>query len=270
MTLAVEYDNRARVPEHPAIIARWKADAEAFRARAAVELDLSYGAGPRHRVDLFHPPGGRKVPLVVFIHGGYWRAFDKSLFSHMAAGAVAHGLPVAVPNYSLCPDAEIAGIIDEMRQCCLFLWRKLGWPLVVAGHSAGGHLAACLAATRWDDHGAPAGLIRSGMSVSGIFDLRPLIATPLNADLRLDGASALQVSPLTWPVPRTLPFDLWVGAEESAEFLRQSRSLSAAWTGLGMPAPCVEVPGANHFSVADGFADAASAMSRRLAGLAQA
>lgn len=269
MTLAAEYDNRARVPGHPAIIAGWKADAEAFRRSARCESDLAYGARSRNRVDIFHPAGEPQAPLVVFIHGGYWRGFDKSMFSHMAAGAIAHGLPVAVAGYTLCPEVELAGIIDELRQCCLFLWHRLGWPLVLAGHSAGGHLAACLAASDWQAYGAPRGLIQAGLSVSGIFDLRPLLATPYNDDLRLNGVSAAQASPLLWPMPHSLPFDLWVGADESSEFLRQSLSLSAAWTGLGMAAPCVEVAGANHFSVVNHLADPASAMTRRLVQLAR-
>lgn len=268
-TLAAEYDNRARVPEHPAIIAGWKADAEAFRRKADGEIDLSYGAGERNRVDLFRAREGEGQPLVIFIHGGYWRMFDKSSFSHMAAGALASGFDVAVPSYTLCPQVGIADIIDEMRQCCLFLWQRLRRHLVVVGHSAGGHLAACMAATGWENFGAPADLICGGMALSGIFDLRPLLATPYNADLRLDAASALQSSPIAWPAPLKLPFDLWVGAEESSEFVRQSRSLSAAWTGLGLAAPYAEVAGENHFTLARGLSDPASILSRRIMVLAR-
>ena len=269
MNLAAEYDNRSRVPEHPAIIAGWYANAEAYRRAAKAEPDIAYGAALRNRLDVFHPAAPGQGPLVVFLHGGYWRAFDKSVFSHMAAGAVAHNFRVAVPSYTLCPETSVAGIIDELRMCCLFLWRRLQLPLVVVGHSAGGHLAACLAATCWENYGAPSDLVRAGLSVSGIFDLRPLMATPYNDDLRLDAVSAQQVSPLLWPVPRRLPFDFWVGGAESREFIRQSRSLSAAWTGLGLAAPYLEVPGENHFSVINALADPASAMTKRVVELAQ-
>ena len=206
--------------------------------------------------------------MVVFIHGGYWHSFDKSVFSHMAKGVVAQGLSVAVPSYTLCPEAGLPGIVDELRQCCLHLHRLSGRPLVVAGHSAGGHLAACMAATDWSQFGVPADLVASGLSVSGLFDLRPLLATPVNDDIRLTPVTAAVASPLLWPAPRPMRFESWVGAQESSEFLRQSRTLAAAWTGLGLDVPHIEVAGANHFTVPAPLADPASAMAKSLARLA--
>ena len=264
-----EYNNRARVPEHPAIIDGWRREAEAFRRSVdGADIERAYGEAPRNRLDLFRAAGISRGPVIVFIHGGYWRAFDKSYFSHFARGALAHGYDVAIPSYSLCPAASLPAIIEELRFCCLYLWRKLGRRLVVSGHSAGGHLAACMAATAWPEYGAPADLILAGMSISGVFDLRPLLALPVNDDLRLDANVAAQASPLLWPVPRRLPFDLWVGGEETSEFHRQSRTLSVAWTGIGLEIPVVEVPGANHFSIAGALADPASPMTQRLVELA--
>ena len=226
MDIAAQYNNRALVPDHPAIIEGWHRDAAAYRAQVRAEIDLSYGARPRNRVDVFHPEhGDRGGPLVVFVHGGYWRSFDKSMFSHMAAGANSHGLVVAVPGYTLCPEVTIPDIIDELRQACLFIYRSFGRPLVVCGHSAGGHLAACMAATNWSQIGSSGDMVKAGLAVSGLFDLRPLMATPLNEDLRLTQADALAASPLMWPVPRSMRFPCWVGADESGEFHRQSRSL---------------------------------------------
>ena len=121
MNLTAEYDNRALVPDHPRIILDWLAEAKAYRERARCDLDISYGAASRNKLDIFHPEAYRRGPVVVFIHGGYWRSFDKSVFSHMAAGANAHGLTVAVPSYTLCPEVTIPDIIEELRQCCLFL-----------------------------------------------------------------------------------------------------------------------------------------------------
>ena len=264
MDISAEYDNRALVPAHPEIIAGWRADADAFRRTAVAELDVAYGARPRNVFDFFLPARDAGGPLVVFIHGGYWRSFDKSVFSHMAAGANAHGLTVAIPSYTLCPEVTIPDIIEELRQCCLFLGNRFHQPLVVAGHSAGGHLAACMAATDWSLFGANPDLVRSGLSVSGVFDLRPLMVTPQNEDLRLGAVDAMIASPLFWPVPRKLAFDSWVGGAESLEFLRQARSLAAAWTGLGLSSNYVEVPGENHFSVAGALANPESAMVRRL------
>jgi arylformamidase len=268
MDLAAQYNNRALVPDHERIISGWYADAAAYRGAARADLDIAYGARPRNRVDIFHPAETAAGPLVVFIHGGYWRSLDKSAFSHMAAGANAHGFTVAVPTYSLCPEVTIPDIVDELRQCCLFLHKTFNRPLVIAGHSAGGHLTACMAATDWSHFGTTETVVQAGFSISGIFDLRPLMATPLNDDLKLTSQTAMMASPLFWPVPRNLPFDSWVGAKESQEFLRQSRSIAAAWTGLGMNVPHVEVPGANHFSVPADLADPDSAMTIRLVELA--
>jgi arylformamidase len=268
MNLVAEYDNRALVPDHPRIILDWYANAKAYRESARCELDISYGARVRNKCDLFYPAHEKGGAIIVFIHGGYWRSFDKSVFSHMAAGANAHGFTVAIPSYTLCPEATIPEIVAELRQCCLFLGNRFGLPLVVAGHSAGGHLAACMAATGWSLLGARTGLVRSGMSVSGIFDLRPLMVTPCNDDLRLNPVDAMTASPLFWPVPQKLAFDSWVGEQESFEFLRQARSLAAAWTGLGMISNYVVVPGENHFTVPAALANPQSPMVRRLVELA--
>lgn len=269
MDLVAEYNNRVRVPEHPQIIEGWRTDATAYRAEVqGAELDVAYGARLRNRVDLFHAARSDRRPAVVFIHCGYWRSLDKSMFSHVAAGAVDRGLTAAIAGYTLCPEVTIPDIIDEIRQCCVFLSRRLARPLVIVGHSAGGHLAACLAATDWVHYGMDAGLIRGGMGISGIYDLRPLLATPINDDLKLTATTAALASPLLWPMPNRCPFHLEVGTEESGEFLRQSRSLAAAWTGLGLDAPYGEVPGANHFSILSHLADPDGEMMRRVAELA--
>ena len=265
MDLAGEYNNRALVPNHGEIISRWHRDAAAYRAVAGGELDVPYGARPRNRLDIFSGRGGAvDGALVVFIHGGYWRSFDKSVFSHVAGPANAAGLDVVVPGYTLCPEVTLADIIDEIRQCCLFLFRRLGRQLVLTGHSAGGHLAAAMAATDWQLFGAPRDLIKAGLSISGIFDLRPLMATPYNDDLRLTAVEAVAGSPLFWPVPNRVVFDSWVGGEESFEFQRQARSIAAAWTGLGLDSHYEAVPGENHFSIGDAFSHSNHPITRRL------
>ncbi len=268
MDLAAEYNNRARVPEHPAIISRWHAEAKAWRETSQGELDISYGALPRNRFDLF--PASGQGPIVVFIHGGYWLNFDKSVFSHIARGPNAHGLDVAVPSYTLCPEATIPAIIDEMRQFCLFLGQSHGRRLLVTGHSAGGHLAAAMAATDWSLYGARPDLVQACLSVSGLFDLRPLMATPMNENLRLTPVDAQAASPLFWPMPNRLPLDSWVGAEESFEFLRQARSLPAAWEGLGLACRHEQVAGENHFSIGDLLSRPDHPMTLRLLELASA
>ncbi len=267
-----EYDNRGRVPEHPQIFERWARDAAAYRAASrGAELGLKYGASPRQTIDLFPAENdGPTTPLVLFIHGGWWRSLEPSSFSHMAAGPNARGVTVAVAGYDLCPQVSIAQIIEEMRAACLHLWRKRKQRIMVSGHSAGGHLTACMVATDWKtlDPGAPADLTPAGYAISGVFDLAPLPQVSVNADLRLDEKSAHAASPLYWNVPAGRLLDAVVGGDELSEFLRQSKTIAEAWR-QGMAETRYEaVPGANHFTVIDPLADPKSAMTARVAELA--
>jgi arylformamidase len=269
-----EYNNRARVPEHPEIFARWIRDAEFFRAdtlkQGRAELGLFYGDTPRQYLDLFHAQAGAAAPLALFIHGGYWRSLEPALFTHMARGLNAHGISVAVVGYDLCPTVRIADIIAQVRQACLYLWRRFGQRIMVYGHSAGGHLAACMLATEWKavSSDMPADLVPAASAISGVFDLDPLVSISMNADLRLEPVEARLVSPLYWtpPVGRTL--DLVVGALESNEFLRQSRAMADGWADKGVRTRYDAVAATNHFTVIDALADSNDAMVTRLRALA--
>jgi arylformamidase len=267
-----EYDNRGRVPEHPEIFARWARDAAAYRADArGAELGLSYGPSPRQTIDLFPAKdGGAAAPLMLFIHGGWWRSLDPSSFSQMAGGANARGVTVAVAGYDLCPQVTIAQIIEQMRAACLYLWRKHKQRMTVAGHSAGGHLSACMVATDWKtlEPSAPADLVPAAYAISGVFDLAPLTKISINQDLRLDEKSAHAASPLYWNVPAGRVLDAVVGGAESSEFLRQSKTIAEAWRQGMVETRYEEIPGANHFTALDPLTDPASAMTRRVTDLA--
>jgi arylformamidase len=269
-----EYNNRARVPEHPEIFARWSRDAAAFRAAHAddAELGLRYGSGTREIVDLFWPASGSAAPIALFIHGGYWRSLDPSAFSHLAAGANAHGVAFAAIGYDLCPQVTIAQIVEEVRAAAIFLHRRHGRKMLASGHSAGGHLTACLLATDWQRYAPdlPADLIPAGLSISGLFDLAPLMQTGMNADLRIDQDALPNISPLFWKVEPGRVLDAWVGGDESSEFLRQSREIADVWKRNGVTTRYQPVAGTNHFTVLDALADPQSAMTRRLAELAAA
>src|SRR3954471_5358960 len=188
-----EYNNRARVPEHPALIAGWARDAQTWREQQRFHT-ISYGPGARHTIDVF--PSRGEGDLVVFIHGGYWQALDGSFFSHLASGLDAHGVSVAIPSYDLCPQVSIHEIIDEMRTALRALAR-FGRRLVLSGHSAGGHLAACLMATDWrsTDAALPKDFVKAAYAISGLFDLAPLLGTSINLALGLDKAAARRASP---------------------------------------------------------------------------
>ena len=268
-----EYDNRGRVPEHPEIFARWQREAAAYRAAARdAEFGLVYGLSPRQTVDLFSAKDDDAMtPLALFIHGGWWRSLEPSMFSQLAAGPNARGVTVAVAGYDFCPQVSIATIIEEMRTACLWLWRKHKKRIFVYGHSAGGHLAACLLAQDWRAFAsdAPADLVPAAYAISGVYDLAPLVHVSQNSDLRLDDAEARRVSPLYWKVPAGRTLDAVVGALESSEFLRQSKIIAEGWGARGVAARYEEVAGTNHFSVVDALSDPESAMTRRVVDLAQ-
>ncbi len=261
-----EYNNRARVPEHPGHIAGWARDAAAYREQHAPRA-IGYGAGARNNIDFF--PADNTGPIVVFIHGGYWQALDGSFFSHLAGGLNAHGISVAIPSYDLCPDVTVGEIIGQIRTMTRALAR-LGQQLVVSGHSAGGHLAACMLATDWPalDISLPADLVTAAYGISGLFDLRPLVNTSINKALHLDEATARAASPLLWKVPVHGSLDAVVGERESAEYFRQSRSIVEAWDAAGLATRFGVVPDANHFTAIAPLADPGSPMVTRLKQLA--
>jgi arylformamidase len=262
----VEYNNRAQIPEHPALFAGWARDAAAYRERHVPHV-ITYGASARNRIDFFAGEGNG--PIVVFIHGGYWQAFDASSFSHLAGGLNAHGIGVAIPSYDLCPDVTVEQIIQQMRMATREL-AKAGQPLIVSGHSAGGHLAACLLATDWPafDASLPRDLVLAGYSISGLFDLGPLVETSINNALHLDSETARAASPLFSAAPKRGSLDAVVGEKESAEYFRQSSTIVDAWGATGLATRFGVVPGANHITAIAPLADPGSPMVARLRQLA--
>ncbi len=249
-----EYDNSGRVTNSEQLVDAFIENAATFREETKhAQYDLSYGPQPRNKLDIFWPGEERDCPIVVFIHGGYWQRLDRSAFSHMARGLNISGIAVAIPSYTLAPDISVSGIINEMRRTCLTLYQTYKRKLTVIGHSAGGHLAACMIATDWEAIHAdlPHDLVASGMGISGIYDLLPLLHTPINEAIQLDEAAAIAASPVSWLPEAMQRFEAWVGEDESSEFHRQGRELSERWTLLGTPTDYVSVKGANHFTVID-------------------
>jgi arylformamidase len=265
MDYEAEYNNRARVPEHPQHIAAWQRDAAAWReACPRAELDLAYGPGEREKLDLFHPEA-KAAPLALFIHGGYWKALDRSFASHCARGLNLRGVAVAVPSYDLCPMVGIPTIVEQMRATCRFLWARTGRRMLAMGHSAGGQLAALLLATDWRalDPALPPDLVHAALPVSGVFELEPLLGTSVAEGLRLTRGSARALSPRWMPSPGR-PIHCVVGGAESREFIRQSRDMADAWDGS-----FAMVPRADHFTVLAPLADEASPLVGQAGGLAR-
>jgi len=266
-----EYNNRARVSEHPTHIAGWARDAAAYRAAAPHVADVPYGDTPREKYDFFPAPKESIGPIGLFIHGGYWQALDKSFFSHLAAGPNACGMSVAVAGYALCPDVPMNTIVNQLRQAALALLRKTGRKIIAYGHSAGGHLAAMLLATDWKafDAAAPDDVVVAGLSISGLFDLPPLVGTSINTALKLDAAEARRLSPAFLKPNKDTQLTAFVGGAESAEYLRQSHLIVDTWVGKDCDTLYGEIPGANHFTVIAGLAEARSDLTDALIWLAE-
>ena len=261
------YANRDHIPDADGFLERWPVAAAAFREGMGVraELDIRYGAAERCLMDLFLPEGA-PVGLVVFVHGGYWRAFDKSYWSHLAAGPVARGWVVAMPQYTLAPQIGIAGITAEVSEAVSEAAGRVAGPIRLAGHSAGGHLVTrqVCAGTRL----APEVVSRIAhvVSISGVHDLRPLLRTAMNADFRLDGASAAAESPALLMPVEGMRVTAWVGGNERPEFVRQTTLLANIWTGLGADMAQVIEDGRHHFDVIDSLGDADGALTECLLG----
>ncbi len=263
MELDDAYANAAHIPGAEDYPPRWQATAAAFREglleQGMADLDIPYGDSPRQRFDLFLP-GRAPKGLLVFIHGGYWLRFDKSYWSHLGGGALSRGWAVAMPSYDLCPDVPIATITRQAARAVDAAAAMVAGPLALAGHSAGGHLAA-----RMTEPGmlgeATAARLQRVMPISPVADLRPLLHTSMKDPLGLDEDKARAESPVLMDQRHDVPVSVWVGTEERPAFLDQAMWLSEAW-GCALHI----VPGLHHFDIIDALADGDSRMVTDLLG----
>jgi arylformamidase len=259
--LDAQYNNRARIPEHPQTFERWNRDSVIARERTSRRLDIAYGSSAAETLDVF-PAARDDAPVLFFIHGGYWRALDKRDVSFIGPSFTREGAMVVIPNYALAPSVTIEAIALQMVQALAWTWRHAalygGNPrrIVVAGHSAGGHLAALLLTCRWTvvAPDLPVDLLAGGLSISGLFDLEPIRQTRfLQPDLRLTPAAVRRLSPAGLPAP-DVPLYATVGGDESEEFLRQNELIRARWGATAVPV-CEAIPGFHHLSVLDDLTD---------------
>jgi arylformamidase len=259
-----EYNARAAIPEHPQIFARWTEQGAITRRLRASLIDLPFGETPAERLDYF-PTRQEAAPLLVFIHGGYWRSLDKSDFSWLAPPFVQHGVALALLNYGFAPATPIEDMVRQQLRALAWLYRngdRLGFDperIVVVGHSAGAHLTAMMMAALWPAYEVdlPPTLVKAGLAISGIYDLEPLVAAPfVNVDLRLDARRARALSPIHLPPATSAPLITAVGALESSEFQRQTALIGRAWKQV--VARDIPMPGCNHLTVVDHLANPAS------------
>jgi arylformamidase len=245
--LDAAYDNTAAVADSQAYRARWWETSAGIRAEPRSRLDLRYGTRPRAILDYF-PSGAAKAPLFVFIHGGYWQRNEKERFAFVASGPRARGIDVAVPGYTLAPDARLQEIVSEIRQALTFLADHAGDlgfdrnAIFIGGWSAGGHLTAAVS-----DHPA----VRGGIPISGIFDLEPIALCYLDEKLNLDSGEIAALSPLRILPERIAPLRMFVGGGELPELVRQSTEYAEAARARGLPVTLDVMPGHNHFTILD-------------------
>ena len=266
--LDAELNLRARWPEHPQYFERWASDSAAVRDRLPASLDLAYGAGPAETLDLFPVAGGKAAALLAFIHGGYWQALDKSDYSYLAPAFVEAGVAFASLNYGLAPSTKIGTMIEQVRRALAWLYRHAAehgidpQRIVVAGHSAGGHLAAMAVSTDWPalDPALPADLLAGGCSISGVYDLEPIRLSYHNKILAIAPEEVVPWSPLHRLPRHAPPLLVAVGAEETNEFLRQHAEYAAAWEACGLRLSEVDMRGLHHFSAVDALGDRSHAL----------
>ncbi len=265
-----EYDNRAKVPDSAERLAGYARASEEAREVLECTLDVAYGPAEGETLDVF--PAGAGAPVHLFIHGGYWRALDKSDFSYVAGPLVAAGAMTVVVNYALMPAVTMDELVRQCRASIAWLWHnaeRFGGDrerIHVSGHSAGGHLVAMMVATDWPavDAALPRDLVRSGVGVSGLYDLEPIRLCFLNDELRMDEASSARNSPVLLARRCAGPLALPFGAEEGPEYRRQSESLAAAWSAGAEPPRALALDGLDHFTIADQLADSGSELTAML------
>jgi arylformamidase len=269
-----QYNARKACPNVDEYIERWPASSRGLRETLDCRLDVPYGPSAAETVDIF-PAANAGAPVLMFIHGGYWRAFSKNEFSFVAESYVADGTTVVVVDYALAPIVTVDEIVRQCRAAMAWLHHNIadygGDPdrLYVSGHSAGGHLTAMLMSTDWPAFAPalPGDLVKGGCAVSGLFDLEPIRLSYLNAEVRLDAEMARRNSPVYLVPGAASPLILAVGGGESNEFHRQQREYAARWQAAGLALEEVVPPGLDHFGVMDDFAASEGAVFQALARL---
>ncbi|MCA6117453.1 alpha/beta hydrolase [Bradyrhizobium sp. WSM 1738] len=261
------YANAPNIPGGERWPAAWVQPAQAYRdallGSGRATLDVGYGERERNRFDLFGPEG-RPKGLVVFVHGGFWKALDKSFWSHLARGSVESGYAVAMPSYTLCPAVRISEITREIAAAVASAAAMIEGPLFLAGHSAGGHLVTRMISATSPLPDDVKARISHTVSISGLHDLRPLMKAAMNAELRIDEAEARVESPALLEPMQNARVTCWVGSAERPEFVRQNALLANIWIGLGAETRVIEEPGRHHFDVIDGLADPDHQLTRIL------
>lgn len=268
--LDAQYNCRGTVPDFDEHMVRWAELSKQAFDSFEVRFDIAYGAHPAEKLDLFLPAGSGPHPLMIFIHGGYWRAMDKGVHAFPALSFVPDGIALASINYTLTPEADMDQIVHECRSAVAWSARNAvnlnidPDRIHISGHSAGGHLTAMMMATDWPvfDSALPGSLVKSGVPISGLYDLEPIRHTYLNEDVRLTKDAAVRNSPLLLLPGGPNAMIIAAGGIEPGEFHRLQSELVTAWTEYIPDIEVVQMPGLHHFNVVTKLADSDSALYR--------
>ena len=267
--IELEFNPRATARNVDERVAAYAAASAETRARRHCVLDVRYGSGEKETLDIF-PADASSAPVHLFIHGGYWRAMDKSDYSFIADVFQPAGATTVLINYDLCPDVTLDTIVAQTMRAIAWTWRNIaehgGDPdrLYVSGNSAGGHLTAMALAHDWTAEGLPDYIIRGAMPVTGVFDCEPVPDTTVNELVRLDREEARRLSPLRNPPRRALPVLVAVGGAEPRLWIRMSKDYAALCREHGLECEYMELPGHDHFDVSRAIGDAQSPLARAM------
>lgn len=268
--LDFQYNNRERVPQHAEIYAGWGPANAAVKADFETRLDVAFGGHAREKLDIFLPKGKGPFPIRLFFHGGYWMSRNKEDSHFIVRGQVEAGAVVISCEYALIPSVGMAELIRQCRAAVAWAWKNAAsyggdaGRLYVSGHSAGGHITAMLLATDWTAWGLPADAVKGGAALSGIFDLTPMRLCYIDDTLHLTAQDVADFSPITLAPAKGARTLVAVGGAETGEFLRQSRDFAAAWKAAGHAIELLEVPGANHFTILNHYADRGQALCQAM------
>jgi arylformamidase len=265
------YNNRLLVPECIDILQRWTQDSATVRRSEDCKLDIAYGLGDKEKLDVFpSATSSKSAPVLIFIHGGYWRSLDKADQSFLAPAFTKQGSCVVIPNYSLCPAVTVSDIVLQLVKAVAWVYKNIdkygGDPkrITVAGHSAGGHLVAMLLSCLWGkfDKTLPNDVVKNALSISGLFEMEtPMYSPYLQDSLHLTPPEVKRISPAWMPAPKQGKLYSVVGGDESPEFLRHNQLIQDAWGKQVVPM-CEQLPSLNHFTVLESLCQPESRLHR--------
>ena len=256
------YNVRLLVDDFDGLIEKWSKWSEDFRANADSSLNCQYGDGEKDKLDIFRC-GMPNAPLFIFIHGGYWQRGDKSIYSFVANSFVNSGIDVALIGYQLCPEATMTNIVEKIREAIVWIWNNADEYSIsknrinVSGHSAGGHITGMVLATCWKEvsKNLPDNLVKTGIPISGLYQLNPIRETTIADALGLDDAESLALSPHFFEPQTQAPILVTLGGGETPEFHWQTDNFVNKWKGFKASLDYFAEPDVDHFGIVERLAN---------------